>query len=60
MDLSKPLAFRMRPNTLEEYVGKNIFLEKIKYYIEQLKQIGFQALYCGDLLGVGKHHLQES
>ena len=51
MDLSKPLAFRMRPNTLEEYVGQE--------HIEQLKQIGFQALYCGDLLGVGKHHLQE-
>ena len=30
MDLNKPLAYRMRPNTLEEYVGQEHLLGKNK------------------------------
>ena len=30
MDLSKPLAYRMRPTTLDEYVGQEHILTKIK------------------------------
>ena len=35
MDMSEPLAYRMMPQTLDEYVGQEDILEKIKYYIEQ-------------------------
>ena len=38
-------------------LDKNTFQEKIKYYIEQLKQIDYQALFYLDLHGCGKTSL---
>lgn len=53
MDLSKPLAFRMRPTTLEEYVGQEHILgkDKILYRTIQADRLSSIILYgppgCG-------------
>ena len=54
MNSNEPLAYRMRPKTLDEYVGQEHVLGKDN--IEQLKQIDYQASYYLDLLDVVKHH----
>ena len=52
MDLKEPLAYRMRPKTLEEFVG-----QEINCFIERFKRIDCQALFCGDLRVVAKLRL---
>lgn len=37
MDLSKPLAYRMRPKTLDEYVGQEHILGKNKILYRTIK-----------------------
>lgn len=37
MDLSQPLAYRMRPKTLEEYVGQEHILGKNKILYRTIK-----------------------
>ena len=37
MDLSKPLAYRMRPKTLDEYVGQDHILGKNKILYRTIK-----------------------
>ena len=37
MDLSKPLAYRMRPKTLEDYVGQEHILGKNKILYRTIK-----------------------
>lgn len=37
MDLSKPLAYRMRPKVLEEYVGQEHILGKNKILYRTIK-----------------------
>ena len=43
MDLSKPLAYRMRPKTLDEYVGQEHILGKNKILYRTIKPIDYQA-----------------
>ncbi len=60
MDMSKPLAYRMSPKTLDDYVGQEHILGKDKILYRTIKkQIDYLALYYGDLRVVEKHHLLE-
>ena len=40
MNQNEPLAFRMRPKTLEEYIGQDKVKENMKIYIEAAKKRG--------------------
>ena len=47
MNANEPLAYRMSPKTLEDYVGQEEILG-------QERQIDYLALYYGDLLDAEK------
>ena len=43
MNVNEPLAYRMSPKTLEDYVGQDKILGKTKFYTEQYKQTDYLA-----------------
>ena len=57
MDLSKPLAFRMRPNTLEEYVGQEHILGKDKILYRTIKADRLSSIILWGPPGCGKTSL---
>ena len=57
MDLSKPLAFRMRPKTLEEYVGQEHVLGKDKILYRTIKADRLSSIILWGPPGCGKTSL---
>lgn len=57
MDLSKPLAFRMRPKTLEEYVGQEHILGKDKILYRTIKADRLSSIILWGPPGCGKTSL---
>ena len=57
MDLSKPLAFRMRPKTLEEYVGQEHILGKDKILYRTIKADRLSSIILWGRPGCGKTSL---
>lgn len=57
MDLSKPLAFRMRPKTLEEYVGQEHILGKDKILYRTIKADRISSIILWGPPGCGKTSL---
>jgi len=57
MDLSKPLAFRMRPKTLEEYVGQEHILGKDKILYRTIKADRLSSIILWGTPGCGKTSL---
>ena len=58
MDLNKPLAYRVRPKSLEEFIGQEHILGKDKLLYRTIKA-DYLALFCGDHQDVGKLRLQK-
>ena len=54
MDLNKPLAYRMRPNTLEEYVGQEHLLGKNKILYRTIKADRLTSVILWGPTGCGK------
>ena len=57
MDLSKPLAYRMRPKTLEEYVGQKHILGKDKILYRTIKADRLSSIILWGPPGCGKTSL---
>jgi len=57
MDLSKPLAFRMRPKTLEEYVGQEHIVGKDKILYRTIKADRLSSIILWGPPGCGKTSL---
>lgn len=57
MDLNKPLAFRMRPKTLEEYVGQEHILGKDKILYRTIKADRLSSIILWGPPGCGKTSL---
>ncbi len=57
MDLSKPLAFRMRPKTLEEYVGQEHLIGKDKILYRTIKADRLSSIILWGPPGCGKTSL---
>ncbi len=57
MDLSKPLAYRMRPKTLEEYVGQEHILGKDKVLYRTIKADRLSSIILWGPPGCGKTSL---
>ncbi len=57
MDLSKPLAFRMRPKTLEEYVGQEHILGQDKILYRTIKADRLSSIILWGPPGCGKTSL---
>lgn len=57
MDLSKPLAYRMRPKTLEEYVGQEHILGKDKILYRTIKADRLSSIILWGPPGCGKTSL---
>ena len=57
MDLSKPLAYRMRPKTLEEYVGQEHILGKDKILYRTIKADRLSSIILFGPPGCGKTSL---
>ncbi len=57
MDLSQPLAYRMRPQTLEEYVGQEHILGKDKILYRTIKADRLSSLILWGPPGCGKTSL---
>lgn len=57
MDLSKPLAFRMRPKSLEEYVGQEHILGKDKILYRTIKADRLSSVILWGPPGCGKTSL---
>ncbi len=57
MDLSKPLAFRMRPKSLEEYVGQEHILGKDKILYRTIKADRLSSIILWGPPGCGKTSL---
>jgi len=57
VDLSKPLAFRMRPKTLEEYVGQEHILDKDKILYRTIKADRLSSIILWGPPGCGKTSL---
>ena len=57
MDLSKPLAFRMRPKTLDEYVGQEHILGKDKILYRTIKADRLSSIILWGPPGCGKTSL---
>ncbi len=57
IDLSKPLAFRMRPKTLEEYVGQEHVLGKDKILYRTIKADRLSSIILWGPPGCGKTSL---
>ena len=57
MDLNKPLAYRMRPNTLEEYVGQEHLLGKNKILYRTIKADRLSSIILFGPPGCGKTSL---
>lgn len=57
MDLNKPLAYRMRPNTLEEYVGQEHLLGKNKILYRIIKADRLSSIILFGPPGCGKTSL---
>lgn len=57
MDLSKPLAYRMRPRTLEEYVGQTHILGKDKILYRTIKADRLSSIILWGPPGCGKTSL---
>jgi len=57
MDLSKPLAFRMRPKTLEDYVGQEHILGKDKILYRTIKADRLSSIILWGPPGCGKTSL---
>ena len=57
MDLSKPLAYRMRPKTLEEYVGQEHILGKDKMLYRTIKADRLSSIILWGPPGCGKTSL---
>ena len=57
MDLSKPLAYRMRPKTLEEYVGQEHILAKDKILYRTIKADRLSSIILWGPPGCGKTSL---
>ena len=57
MDLSKPLAFRMRPRNLEEYVGQEHILAKDKILYRTIKADRLSSIILWGPPGCGKTSL---
>ena len=57
MDLNKPLAYRMRPNTLEEYVGQEHLLGKNKILYRTIKADRLSSIILWGPPGCGKTSL---
>ena len=57
MDLSKPLAYRMRPKTLEEYVGQEHVLGKDKILYRTIKADRLSSIILWGPPGCGKTSL---
>ena len=57
MDLTKPLAFRMRPNTLDEYVGQEHILGKDKILYRTIKADRLSSIILWGPPGCGKTSL---
>ena len=57
MDLNKPLAYRMRPNTLEEYVGQEHLLGKDKILYRTIKADRLSSIILFGPPGCGKTSL---
>ena len=57
MDLSKPLAYRMRPKTLEEYVGQEHVLAKDKILYRTIKADRLSSIILFGPPGCGKTSL---
>ena len=54
MDLNQPLAFRMRPKTLEEYVGQEHILGKDKILYRTIKADRLTSVILWGPTGCGK------
>lgn len=59
MDISKPLAYRMRPKTLEEYVGQEHILGKDKILYRTIKADRLSSIILWGPQGVEKLLLLE-
>ena len=57
MDLSKPLAYRMRPKTLDEYVGQEHILSKDKILYRTIKADRLSSIILFGPPGCGKTSL---
>ncbi len=57
MDLNQPLAFRMRPNTLEDYVGQEHILGKDKILYRTIKADRLSSIILWGPPGCGKTSL---
>ena len=57
MDMSKPLAYRMRPKTLEEYVGQEHILGKDKILYRTIKADRLSSIILYGPPGCGKTSL---
>ena len=58
MNANEPLAYRMSPKTLEDYVGQEEILGQDKILYRTIRQIDFLALFYGALLGAERLLLQ--
>ena len=56
MNNNEPLAFRMRPRTLEEYVGQEHVLGKGKILYRTIKADRLSSIILFGPPGCGKHH----
>ena len=57
MDLSQPLAYRMRPKTLDEYVGQEHILGKDKILYRTIKADRLSSIILWGPPGCGKTSL---
>ena len=57
MDLNQPLAYRMRPKTLEEYVGQEHILGKDKILYRTIKADRLSSIILWGPPGCGKTSL---
>ena len=59
MNQNEPLAYRMSPKTLDDYVGQEHILGKDKILYRTIKADRLSSIILWDLLDVVKHHLHE-
>ena len=59
MDLSKPLAYRVRPKSLDEFVGQEHVVGKDKLLYRTIKADRLSSLILWGPQDVVKHHLQK-
>ena len=55
MNSNEPLAFRMKPECLEDYVGQEHILAKDKILYRTIKADRLSSIYYGALLDAEKH-----